>query len=194
MNSQKTNTHRDNQAARPNPLRGNSSTLPGRISHVNPQFPNFFGVQRSLVGSSRNARLARGRKPARLDTGFGYLTRSDSRAQAPHRPDVPTNPEPNLISFVSVLSVPVRHAEHYVIALQGSKSGGGDGRPSGDRCRAGRRQHRSRIRPRVAGAGQAPQRGQRAVGFRQLVATLRAERQVVGIFVRAVATGTHRGG
>ena len=69
-----------------------------------------------------------------------------------------------------------------------------EGRPSGDRSRTGRRQHRSRIRPRVAGAGQAPQRGQRTVGLRELVTALRAERQVVGIFVRAVATGTHRGG
>ena len=29
------------------------------------------------------------RKTCRLDTGSGYLTRSDSRAQVPHRPDVP---------------------------------------------------------------------------------------------------------
>jgi hypothetical protein len=107
----------------PDPPRGNSSTLPGRTFHVNPQFPNIFGVRRSLVGIPGMHGSPAAEEPARLDTGFGYLTRSDSRAQAPHRPDVLTDPELNLNCFLSVLSVPVRHEEHYAIAREGSKSG-----------------------------------------------------------------------
>src|SRR4026207_959567 len=40
--------------------------------------------------------------------------------------------------------------------------------------------------------GPAARRG--SGGPRQLAAALRAERQMVGVFVRAVAAGTHRGG
>jgi hypothetical protein len=123
LNSQKTNTHREDLDFRQTPLGATPQRYPVGPSTSIPNFRNFsefedrWLVVPGMLGSPAAER------PARLDTGFGYLTRSDSRAQAPHRPDVRTNPELNLDSFVSVLSVPVRHGEHYVIAFQGSKSG-----------------------------------------------------------------------